>query len=78
MQRLNELSEQSRAKIVGFEEGSDGYRSKLYAMGLTQGSTITVRRVAPLGDPVEVEIRGSYASLRKREAKVIYVEEVKE
>ncbi|MFW6361840.1 MAG: FeoA family protein [Spirochaetota bacterium] len=76
MQRLNELAENSRAKIVGFEEGSGAYRSKLYAMGLTQGSTITVRRVAPLGDPVEVSVRGANASLRRKEAKVIYVEEV--
>jgi len=45
-------------------------------MGLTQGSTITVRRVAPLGDPVEVTVRGANASLRRKEATVIYVEEV--
>jgi len=76
MQRLNELAENSRAKIVGFEEGSGVYRSKLYAMGLTQGSTITVRRVAPLGDPVEVTVRGAATSLRRKEAAVIYVEEV--
>jgi ferrous iron transport protein A len=61
---------------VGFEEGSNGYRSKLYSLGLTQGSEIFVLRVAPLGDPVEVEVRGGKASLRRREAAVIFVEEV--
>jgi ferrous iron transport protein A len=76
MKRLNELAEQSRARIVGFEEGSNGYRSKLYSLGLTQGSEIFVLRVAPLGDPVEVEVRGGKASLRRREAAVIFVEEV--
>ncbi len=76
MKRLHELPEQSRAKIIGFEEGSNAYRSKLYSMGLTQGSEILVKRVAPLGDPVEVEVRGGMASLRKREATVILVEEV--
>ena len=76
MKKLNELTENSRARIVGFEQGSNGYRSKLFALGLTQGSEITVRRVAPLGDPVEIEVRGGMTSLRKREAAVVLVEEV--
>ncbi len=76
MKRLNELAENSRAKIVAFDEGSEKYRSKLYSMGLTQGSEIKVRRVAPLGDPIEVEARGAMSSLRKKEAGVIFVEEV--
>lgn len=76
MKRLNELKENSRAKIAGFEQGSNAYRSKLYSLGLTQGTEIVVRRVAPLGDPVEVEVRGGMTSLRKKEANVILVEEV--
>ncbi|MDY7026899.1 MAG: FeoA family protein [Spirochaetota bacterium] len=76
MKHLHELAENSRARITGFEEGSNSYRSKLFSLGLTQGSEIIVRRVAPLGDPVEVEVRGGMASLRKREAQVILVEEV--
>jgi ferrous iron transport protein A len=75
MKHLHELAENSRARITGFEEGSNSYRSKLFSLGLTQGSEIIVRRVAPLGDPVEVEVRGGMASLRKREAQVILVEE---
>jgi ferrous iron transport protein A len=47
-------------------------------MGLTQGSIVTVKRLAPLGDPVEVEVRGNKASLRKKEASVILVEEVEQ
>ncbi len=78
MKRLNELAAPSRAKIVGFDEGSNGYRAKLYSLGLTQGSEIRIRRIAPLGDPVEVEVRGAMASLRKQEAMVILVEEVEE
>lgn len=78
MKHLNELPENSRARIVGFEQGDGNYRSKLFSMGLTQGSEILVRRLAPLGDPVEVEVRGNKASLRKREAAVILVEEVKQ
>jgi ferrous iron transport protein A len=78
MKRLNELSENSRARIVGFEQGDGNYRSKLFSMGLTQGSIVTVKRLAPLGDPVEVEVRGNKASLRKKEASVILVEEVEQ
>ncbi|MFP4490667.1 MAG: ferrous iron transport protein A [Spirochaetaceae bacterium] len=76
MKRLHELQENSRARIAGFEEGSNAYRSKLFSLGLTQGSEIRIRRVAPLGDPVEVEVRGGMASLRKKEAAVIFVEEI--
>jgi len=78
MKRLNELSENSRARIVGFEQGDGTYRSKLFSMGLTQGSEIRIRRLAPLGDPIEVEVRGNKASLRKKEAAVILVEEIEQ
>jgi ferrous iron transport protein A len=76
MKHLNELTAPSRARIVGFAEGSEKYRSKLFSLGLTQGSEITIQRVAPLGDPIEVEVRGGKASLRKGEANSILVEEV--
>jgi ferrous iron transport protein A len=45
-----------------------GYRRKLLAMGLTPGTEFTVTRVAPLGDPVEIMVRGFKLSLRKEEA----------
>ncbi len=45
-----------------------GYRRKLLAMGLTPGTEFTVTRVAPLGDPVEIMVRGFKLSLRKDEA----------
>lgn len=76
MKKLSELPRGSRARIIGFEQGSNGYRSKLYSLGLTRGSEIFIRRLAPLGDPVEVEVRGSRMSLRKEEASVILTEEV--
>jgi len=76
MKHLNEIEENTKARIVGFEEGSEKYRSKLFSLGLSRGSELTLRRVAPLGDPVEVEVRGGRASLRKNEARVILVEEV--
>ena len=43
-------------------------------MGVTPGATIEVRRVAPLGDPIDVKVRGYHLSVRKQEAKGIRVE----
>jgi ferrous iron transport protein A len=47
-------------------------------MGLTKGTRFTVLRVAPLGDPVELDVRGFKLSLRKREAEVLAVRRVAE
>lgn len=45
--------------------------------GLTPGTEFTVTRYAPLGDPIEILVRGFKLSLRKDEAKTLFVEEVK-
>ena len=49
-------------------------RSRLYALGVIPGSLVKVLRLAPLGDPMQVRIRGSYLSIRKSEASTIAVE----
>ncbi len=61
-------------RVRGFAEGGRGYRRKLLAMGMTPGVEFVVLRVAPLGDPVEVRVRGSHLSLRKDEAARLSVE----
>ena len=48
--------------------GEGALRRHLMDMGLTKGVSVTVRKVAPLGDPLEVTIRGYELSLRKEEA----------
>ncbi|MBL4901217.1 MAG: ferrous iron transport protein A [Desulfocapsa sp.] len=63
-------------KIVGFGKGNKEYRRKLLAMGLIKGTEFTVKRVAPMGDPVEITVRGYSLTLRKDEAAVIAVEGV--
>ena len=55
------------AKVLG--EGS--LRQRILDMGLTKGTSVTVRKVAPLGDPIEVTVRGYELSLRKAEAACI-------
>jgi ferrous iron transport protein A len=69
--RFKDLSPGDRAEIVGFTSEASGYRSRLLAMGLTRGTELTLRRIAPFGDPVEVTVRGTSLSLRKSEADVL-------
>lgn len=73
---LKELKAGDRARVAGFTEGGRSYRRKLLAMGLTPGIEFSVVRVAPLGDPVEVRVRGSSVSLRKDEAAALRVERI--
>ena len=75
--QLGDLAVGSTGKVVGYEKGARGYKGKLLAMGLTPGTEFTVTRHAPLGDPVEILVRGFKLSLRKDEAKTLFVEEVK-
>ena len=54
--------------------GEGSLRRHLMDMGITKGCTIYVRKVAPLGDPVEITLRGYELSLRKSEAEKVEVE----
>jgi ferrous iron transport protein A len=61
------------AEITGYTLGNAAYRAKLLALGLTSGVRIKVVNVAPLGDPMELAVRGYHLSLRRDEAKVVKV-----
>lgn len=71
---LGELHIGEKGIIVGYVKGASAYRDRLLAMGLTRGTEFTMKRVAPLGDPVEISIRGFALSLRKDEASAVMVE----
>lgn len=73
-QRLTDLKVGQKAKVIGYHSGLKAYRHKLLAMGLTPGVEINVLRVAPLGDPVEISVRGYSLSLRKKECQLVSVE----
>ncbi|MCU0535235.1 MAG: ferrous iron transport protein A [Hydrococcus sp. Prado102] len=73
---LQDLSVGMRGRVVGYEQFGSGYKRKLLSMGLTPGIEFKVIRHAPLGDPVEIEVRGFKLSLRKQEADALIVEEV--
>ena len=54
--------------------GEGALRRRIMDMGLTKGAQVIIRKVAPLGDPLEITVRGYELSLRKREAACIVVE----
>ncbi|MCX2455007.1 FeoA family protein [Lacticaseibacillus nasuensis] len=65
-----------RHAVVATIAGRPELRRRLMDMGLTRGTLIELRQVAPLGDPLELAVRGYKLSLRKAEAAVIQVAEV--
>jgi len=54
--------------------GAGPVKQRIMEMGITKGTEITMRKVAPLGDPMEVNVRGYELSLRKTDAELIEVE----
>ena len=76
MANLSEMKIGQAGRITGFvkSEGGKAYRQKLLAMGLTVGTEFSIKRVAPMGDPIEIQVRGFSLSLRKIEANMLQVE----
>ncbi|MDJ0692657.1 MAG: FeoA family protein [Xenococcaceae cyanobacterium MO_188.B32] len=77
---LRDLQVNQKGKVARYESTDDhtkkAYKKKLLAMGLTPGTEFTVTRVAPLGDPVEILVRGFKLSLRKDEAAALVIEQL--
>lgn len=73
MATLKEITCGQTVKVKKIE-GSGPIRRRIMDMGITKGSEIYVRKVAPLGDPIEINIRGYELSLRKSDAEMIIVE----
>jgi len=72
--KIADMAVGDRGRVAGFEKGTAKYRQKLLAMGLIKGTEFTLSRVAPMGDPVEIQVRGYNLSLRKNEAAALCVE----
>ena len=73
MKTLKETSVGETVKAVKLN-GSGPVKRRIMDMGITKGVDVFVRKVAPLGDPVEVTVRGYELSLRKADAEMIEVE----
>ena len=74
MKTLNECHPKERAKVVKIH-GSGATKRRIMDMGLTKGVEVFVRKIAPLGDPMELNVRGYELSLRKLDAANIEVRE---
>lgn len=73
MKTLKDVKVGQSARIVKLH-GEGALRRRIMDMGLTRGIVVTVRRVAPLGDPMELTVRGYELSLRRADAEMIEIE----
>ncbi len=74
--QLSHMKVGERGRIIRLHAGEKMYRNKLISMGLIPGTEFTLTRIAPLGDPVELTVRGFALSLRKSEAGILEIEKV--
>jgi ferrous iron transport protein A len=73
MKTLRQAKVGDRVKVVKLH-GEGAVKRRIMDMGLTRGAEVLVRKVAPLGDPVEVTVRGYELSIRKADADMIEIE----
>ncbi len=73
MQTLKDVKIGKTAKVVKLQ-GEGAVKRRIMDMGITKGVEIYVRKVAPLGDPIEIMVRGYELCLRKADAEMILVE----
>lgn len=73
MKTLREVPISQTAKVKKLH-GEGAIKRRIMDMGLTRGVEVYVRKVAPLGDPVEINVRGYELSLRKADAELVEVE----
>ena len=73
MKTLREVKSGETVTVVKLN-GEGAVKRRIMDMGITKGCSVYIRKVAPLGDPVEVTVRGYELSLRKADAEMIEVE----
>ena len=73
MKTLREVPIGNTARVVKLH-GEGAVKRRIMDMGITRGTEVYVRKVAPLGDPVEVMVRGYELTLRKADAEMIEVQ----
>ncbi|KTD52725.1 FeoA family protein [Legionella quateirensis] len=71
---ISELARGDKVRLVDFGTTDLQYRRRLLSLGITRGVEFSVVRIAPLGCPVQVEVRGTSLTLRKEEASQLVLE----
>ena len=72
MKTLKEVKIGDTVRVVKLH-GEGAVKRRIMDMGITKGAEVHIRKVAPLGDPIEITVRGYELSLRKADAKMIEV-----
>jgi ferrous iron transport protein A len=73
MKTLNDIPVGATTKVVRLH-GEGAVKRRIMDMGITKGAEISIRKIAPLGDPIELTVRGYELSIRKDEAEKVEVE----
>ncbi len=73
LKKLDQIAK-GETGLVKSVEGDGKIRRRLFDMGVTPGAVVTLRKKAPMGDPIESTIRGYELSLRKAEAALVNIE----
>lgn len=73
--RLSDLQVNDRGIVTGLE-GDSSIKKRLLEMGFVKNTEVLVKKVAPLGDPMELVLKGYHLSLRRDEAKGILIEKI--
>lgn len=71
---LSKLKKGQKGKVVFLHTKDKGLRRRLLDMGITEGVQVKVKKIAPLGDPIDIELRGYELCLRKKDLNDIDVE----
>ncbi|TAL58281.1 MAG: ferrous iron transport protein A [Legionella sp.] len=74
--KISDLVCGDRVRLIDFGATDQQYRRRLLSLGVTSGVEFSVIRIAPLGCPVQIEVRGTFLTLRKEEAGQLLLERV--
>lgn len=74
---LSDLKVSQIARVTGIHNDSKVVRRRLLDMGITTGVIVTIKKIAPLGDPVDIELRGYELCIRKADMANIDIEVIK-
>lgn len=77
MKRLSELKIGEKAKIIEISSNNKETKRHLLDMGLTRETIVKIKKIAPMGDPVDIELRDYELCISKNELKEIYAEVIK-
>ncbi len=74
--KLSDLKENQKAKVIKVDSSLKSLKKRLSDMGFVRNQEIEIKRIAPLGDPIEISLKGYSLSLRKKEAEKIEIEKI--